>query len=86
MVGNFDKNQVYYKTVLINKWLDLINGTPGQVTDVYKTRFEGLLQMSITFAYELQIRQFLILLTSTENFKTVYEIGLGKLTIRGSKF
>jgi len=86
MVGNFDKNQVYYKTVLINKWLDLINGTPGQVTDVYKTRFEGLLQMSITFAYELQIRQFLILLTSTENFKTLRESRPGKLTVRGSMF
>ena len=86
MVGNFDKNQVYYKTVLINKWLDLINGTPGQVTDVYKTRFEGLLQMSITFAYDLQIRQFFILLTSTENFKTLCESRPGKLTVRGSMF
>jgi len=86
MVGNFDKNQVYYKTVLINKWLDLINDTPGQVMDVYKTRFEGLLQMSITFAYELQIRQFLILLTSTENFKTLRESRPGKLTVRGSMF
>jgi len=86
MVGNFDKNQVYYKTVLINKWLDLINDTPGQVTDVYKTRFEGLLQMSITFAYELQIRQFFILLTSTENFKTLRESRPGKLTVRGSMF
>jgi len=86
MVGNFDKNQVYYKTVLINKWLDLINDTPGQVKVVYKTRFEGLLQMSITFAYELQIRQFLILLTSTENFKTLRESRPGKLTVRGSMF